>query len=129
MCKAKEEGLLNTNFITMDLETVNKGGILTPYLICWYDGYNHKSYWIGNYKNIDQLISKVLTDLCVKKNNNKTIYLHNLSHFDGIFMLKYIPLLQGENRYIKILYKDGKIILINVYYYDTDDKGKVCKRN
>jgi hypothetical protein len=34
------------------------------------------------------MIKKALNDLMIKKNDNYQVYIHNLSKFDGIFLLK-----------------------------------------
>lgn len=106
MKKVTLEGILNSSFITMDIETVNMDGKLTPYLICWYDGLDSKSYWITQFKSIDYLIEQMMSDLCVRKNKNKKIFLHNFSNFDGIFLLKALTKI-GE---CKIIQREGKLL-------------------
>jgi hypothetical protein len=90
------------NFITMDLETVlspskEKNSILTPYLLCWYDGKRDQkhSYFISpnkgpllksnrlasalkqsacKEKNIEEVIKKMMEDICIRKYKGYKIY-------------------------------------------------------
>ena len=104
---------LVSNFITMDMETKNDQGKLIPYLIC---GYNGKDY-ITSYanENLDQkaLFTSFINQLVtffIKGNNTITVYAHNLSGFDGIFLLKHLLTL-GK---VTPLIHNGKIITIKV---------------
>jgi len=116
--KVRKELKLRNKFITMDLETININGKLYPYLLCWYDGINTKSYYnninttdsivIINYK-IKNMINDMVNDLCIKKYHGYKIYLHNLSKFDGFFLVKYLAIVGIVD---PIIHK-GKIISIN----------------
>ncbi len=85
---------LLTNFITMDLETININNKLVPYLLCWFDGNlnKRKNYFIlppqelqdlnnlttetlDNY--ILDMINDAITDICIRKYKNYKVYLHN----------------------------------------------------
>ena len=81
-----------SNFVTMDLETITQDGKLTPYLVCAYNG---KDY-ITSYAN-ESLDQKVLFTSFIEqlltffgKSNNLLVYAHNLSGFDGIFLMKHL---------------------------------------
>ena len=81
-----------SNFVTMDLETITQDGKLTPYLVCAYNG---KDY-ITSYAN-ESLDQKVLFTSFIEqlltffgKSNNLMVYAHNLSGFDGIFLMKHL---------------------------------------
>jgi len=97
---------LNTNILTMDIETVNINGTLIPYLICWYDGHTVRSYWNQDFKNFDHLVSSMMGDLCIRKYRDHKIYLHNFSSFDGIFLLKALTKIGNCSPIIN----DGKLI-------------------
>lgn len=76
----------------MDIETINKDNKLVPYLISAYNG---KKY-INSYStsNLDQkvLFSNFISQLLTffDKSNKLLVYAHNLSGFDGIFLLKHL---------------------------------------
>ena len=87
---------LATDFITMDIETVDILSKKTPYLICGYNG----SDYITSYAklvngDIDQkslfnsFINQLLTFIS-KNGNTLHVYAHNLSSFDGIFLLNHL---------------------------------------
>jgi hypothetical protein len=82
---------ITNNFITMDIETIVKNNSITPYLICAFNG----SKYITSYANIlldqKELFSRFINELLIMNNTNKLIvYAHNLSGFDGIFLLKHL---------------------------------------
>jgi hypothetical protein len=107
----KKDIFLNENYITMDIETRTINNILIPYLLCWYDGINKKSYHINEYNNsFELLINVVMKDLTIKKYDNYKIYLHNFSNFDGIFLLKYLTNI--KNCIVDPIIHEGKLINI-----------------
>jgi hypothetical protein len=115
-------------FITIDFETIkvkNKDHFLNiPVLLGYHDFYNNVS---GNTILINErnnegfdrnlLIQHTLEQFLDPKYNGFKIYAHNLSLFDGIFILKI--LVELKNRMIiKIepLFRDRKLISIRVKY-------------
>ena len=78
-------------FITMDIETVKINNKVVPYLICGYNG----SEFITSYANssLDQgsmfsnFVNQLL-DRSFSQANNMKVYAHNLSGFDGVFLMK-----------------------------------------
>jgi len=104
--KINTEGLINNNFITMDIETISVNNSLSVYLICWYDGKLYKSYWAKDFKDLNQLVDIMMKDLCINKYKNHKIFLHNFSGFDGIFLLKALTKI-GE---CKVIQREGKIL-------------------
>ena len=109
---------LDSNFITMDIETVKVENKISPYLICAYNGEN----FITSYANeslvglvqqkdlFNNFINKLLTFF--NGRSNLTIYAHNLSGFDGIFLLKHI-LPYGK---VKPLIHNDRLISIKVLF-------------
>jgi small nuclear ribonucleoprotein (snRNP)-like protein len=80
---------LNTDFVTFDIESVDINKIKTPYLICAYNGTNYiESFGL----NQDELFIKFIDQLLTffKDKNTLTVYAHNLSNFDGIFLWSYL---------------------------------------
>ena len=110
---------LGPDIVTLDIETVNVNNKHIPYAVCAYNG----SSSIKTYANlieqngtqvIDQLdlFSRFIKQLCTFFNKNKvlTVYAHNLSGFDGIFLLRHLlPL--GK---VEPLIHNGRIISIRV---------------
>lgn len=93
----------------MDIETVDIDNKKTPYLICGFNGIDKiVSYNYNQTELFNNFINSLLTFF---KNNNKlTVYAHNLSSFDGIFLLKHL-LPMGS---VDPLLFNGKLISIKV---------------
>ena len=108
----KSSHILNTKFLTMDIETFVKDGIHVPYCICFYDGENEFSYYLNYYKNSEDMIINCIRDLMVKKYDNYKIYIHNLSGFDAIFLLKILANLG----YLKPVIHHDSLISIKFKY-------------
>jgi len=103
----KEDKMVN-DFLTFDIETIKVIGKLEPYLICAYNGQDYISSYGKDQKTlfksfIDQLLSKIKPGITY-------IYAHNLSGFDGIFIMKHLL----EYGKIEPLLFNGKLITIKV---------------
>ncbi len=82
--KLSIDNKLHTNFFTMDIETITKNNKLEPYLICSYNG----SDFLTSYGSDQNALFKVFFDqLLSKVKTSAKVYAHNLSGFDGIFLL------------------------------------------
>lgn len=112
--KAKAVRDLNYNIITMDIETIVCNNVITPYLLCWYDGNISKSYFITDYVNFDHLMKSVVKDIFIKKYDGYKIYFHNLSNFDGIFIYKILSNIYGMM--VNPLMNNDKMINIECDY-------------
>jgi hypothetical protein len=88
---------LDNKFLTLDIETpvissvhgeeiVN---IIKPILISIYDGLNHFNFYLPDFNSVDDMINSALNTLLNPKYDKYKIYVHNLSNFDGIFLMKY----------------------------------------
>lgn len=116
--KFMSKGLFHPNYsfkvITMDLETrLNSSNIMEPISISLYSpifaGF-YKTYFITDFNNsANAMIKACLLDLVKPEYNGYSIYLHNLSNFDGVFLLKVLAQ-SLETKNIKALIKDGKIL-------------------
>jgi hypothetical protein len=115
---AKDRKLTN-NFYTLDIETINQNGKLIPYLICAYDGTNYITSYTKDQKSLfssffDQLLSKI------KLGSSIQVYAHNLSGFDGIFMLRHLLSL-GK---VEPLIFNGKLMSIKIRLSNKLANGK-----
>lgn len=96
----------------MDIETrKDSNGVMTPYLLCFYDGKKSYSYYLEDFNgSVDDMMFRAISDLFKTKYNNKIIYLHNFSSFDGIFLIGYfhkihnvVPrILKMESKFIEV---------------------------
>jgi len=118
---------LDNKIITLDIETQVINNTIKPILISIYDGITHYSFYLPDYKNKLEMFNSALNILLYPKYNGYKIYVHNLSNFDGIFLMKYFINLKynNENVYIKPIIKDGKFINININF----DRYKISFRD
>lgn len=102
-------------FFTFDIETYLKDNKHHPYACGWYDGETLHSHYLTNYPNAEEMLATAIKEIIEKVNSGKdfkttqVVYVHNLSHFDGVYLLKVLNRL-GK---LKIVEKDGRIIYIN----------------
>lgn len=119
--KTTIDKLIKTYFVTMDIETVrDSSNNLKPYLIC---GYNGSEYIESFGKTQLELFSQFLNGLLKffsKNGTNLIVYAHNLSGFDGIFLMKH--LIKFGN--VEPLIFNGRIISIKVTLTVNGYKGK-----
>ena len=101
-----------SKLITIDIETINKDGVLKPYLYCMYDGVKRYSFFNNN---PDQLFNALLR----RKYKGYTVYAHNLSKFDIIFLFKKLADLKINHGYeVEPIIKDGDIISIKIFNHE-----------
>jgi hypothetical protein len=110
--KTKNVKTLTNNFITIDIETIINNGLLTPYLIAFYDGKILSSFYLSDFESVEQMMLSCLKSLLIRKYDGFKIYAHNLAKFDIIFLLKYLLKLAT----IKPIIHSGKIISLTVNY-------------
>jgi hypothetical protein len=87
---------------------------MSPYCICFYDGKISKSFYLSDYKDSQEMLTFAIASLLKRKYNGYKIYVHNLSNFDGIFILKILSSI--ENIKIFPIIKDNKMINIKLTY-------------
>jgi len=113
------------NFITIDLETRTINGEMSIVCLSIFDGINLYSFYLIDYKSVEEMIKIAFKLLIKRKYYNYHVYFHNFSYFDGVFLLKIlatlgkIKLIIRDNRIISIRFKfkeDNKAIL---YIYDS----------
>lgn len=129
------------DFFTLDIETMEHGGIQIPILIGFY--YNSKfEYFLINKELLDINVDLALKDLYTRlfdfinkvSNYNKptSIFVHNLGGFDGYFLYKGLTIYnQGSNNTMlgtldTIIDNHNKFILINyTIKSNRNDKDKI----
>src|SRR5258707_461741 len=128
--KTKKSKDLVNNFITIDIETYIVDGLMTPYLICFYDGKNFYYFYLSDYNSVEEMMLNCLKSILIRKYKGYSVYAHNLAKFDIIFLLKYLvkigninPIIHngkiisliinyGENGQYKIEFKDSLLLLL-----------------
>jgi len=120
--KTKVDKYLQEKFVTFDIETIRKDSELIPYLICAYNGSDYITSYATSNLNQTLLFKKFLDQLLTFFNNSRRliIYAHNLSNFDGIFLLKQL-IKYGE---VKPLYFNNRLMSIQVKLNIDGHEGK-----
>jgi hypothetical protein len=105
--------LLNSDFVTMDIETIKVNNKLTPYLICAYNGTDYISSYADKSLNQTLLFTSFINQLFTFFTNNSktiTVYAHNLSKFDGVFLFNQLL----EFGKVKPRYHNQKLISLKL---------------
>ena len=118
--KIKTDKKINRKFITMDLESRQINNVAKPYLLAFYDGIHRYSFYLHDYKNIESMIKAAFTQLLKSKYDQHKVYLHNLSYFDGVFMLKILDSL--PNSILSINRHEGRLINLQLTYKSANSK-------
>ena len=114
---------LNSDFVTMDMETIKVDNKLTPYLICAYNGTDYITSYANETLNQKALFASFINQLLTffsKGNNTLVVYAHNFGTFDGIFLFKHLI----EYGIVEPLYHNSKIISLKVHLNITGYKNK-----
>jgi hypothetical protein len=106
---SKEANWYSNKVITLDIETVTRNNVITPYAVGIYDGSTYQSFYLTDFKDVDHIMLKALRYLKQAKYNGYTVYAHNLSNFDSIFLLKYLVILSPNHKLNPIM-RSGKLI-------------------
>lgn len=115
----KKDKVQNHKIITLDIETYkDKDGGLIPYLVSWFDGKKHYSYYLTDFNSYKDMIIKALTDLKRRKYHNHKIYVHNLAGFDAFFIIKE---LNNIGLFTPIIH-EGKIISLKLNFTTETNK-------
>lgn len=123
LTKVNVSPFLVSNIITMDLETRNIDGTLTPYCVSIYDGKELKSFYLSDFDNSELMLKESILYLMKRKYTGHRVYLHNFSHFDGIFLLRILSSMSSDlapiirdSRIIDLKFKHGKY---TIYFRDS----------
>lgn len=120
--KLSIDNSINSNFITLDIETITVNSKVTPYLICAYNGKDYITSYADKSLNQKTLFTIFINQLLTffDKANTITVYAHNLSGFDGIFLMKHL-LSFGK---VDPLLFNGKLMSIKIKLTVKGHKGK-----
>jgi hypothetical protein len=110
--------LINEKFITLDIETQVINNVISPIMIDIFNGINHFNFFLPDYNNVDEMINCALNHLLNPIYHNYKIYVHNLSNFDGIFLLKKLVNMKYNNEPVNVkpTLKDSKMINIDIKF-------------
>nr|YP_010691070.1 DNA polymerase [Phellinus igniarius]WBU93171.1 DNA polymerase [Phellinus igniarius] len=87
---------------------------MSHYCLSFFDGKDSKSFFRTDFNSVDSLMNEVLKALLTRKNHQKTVYIHNSSEFDLIFILKNI--ISHKETKVEPIIKNGKFINLKVLY-------------
>jgi hypothetical protein len=99
---------LQNKILTLDIETYINQDVHVPYCIVVYDGEQTFYYYLKDFDNPEIMLVTAIENIMIKKYDNYKVYIHNMSGFDGIFLLKILANL-GE---CKPIIPNDKIIYI-----------------
>ena len=103
---------LTDDFLTMKIGTRKISNKWIPYCVSLFDGKNTKSFYISNYRSIDEMLKSAIQYLMRRKYRNYKIYFHNLSGYDGVYLLRVLSSISDHIR-------DGKILDIRVTFFQN----------
>src|ERR1700712_139109 len=116
---------LNTEFITFDIETISKNNKLIPYLICAYNGTDYITSFGNNVHDLFSNFIKELLTFIKKDNKTITVYAHNFSSFDGVFLLKHLL----PFGIVEPLLYNGKLITVKLKILIEEENSELIKYN
>jgi hypothetical protein len=111
----KERKLFN-KIITLDIETRVENNIHIPYCICYYDGKDKYSFYVTDFSYHYEMLHEAINSLFKPKYSGFNVYVHNLSNFDGIFLLNSIVDKLSEKIDIEPTLRNGKFINIKIKF-------------
>ncbi len=123
----------NINFGSFDLETFrDSDGLAKVYALGFFTSIDKlpKLYYLTDYPDLDKskLILKCIDDMLVSKYNNFIFYVHNLGHYDIVFLYNILLQTNLEKGYeyynIKTTMRDNTIIKLDIkikVYFKTEE--------
>jgi hypothetical protein len=109
--KIKKDKVEINNFLTLDIETFGSNELI-PYLIKFFDGKKSYYFFLSDYNSIELMMEACFKELFTRKYNKYQVYVHNLTKFDIIFLLKYLV----KHVSVKPLIHRGRIIQLATNY-------------
>ena len=108
--KMKTDYIQNCKFLTFDIESYFLDENQVPYACGYYNGKYIKLYYLTNYNSHQEMLQSAFKDI-LKYYSRHIVYVHNLRHYDSIFILN--CLLTDEFK-LKPVYKDGKLYSLKI---------------
>jgi len=118
--KTKRDLMIDLNIASYDIETyIDTDGRFIPFACGWYTNkpksksskesiVNMQLYYLSDFDNHDNMLLNSTMDLI--KQNPGTVYVHNLSRFDSIFLSKILY----ANFNVNPHFKDNKILSLSI---------------
>ena len=110
----KKDSGFKCNICTLDIETYIENNQHKLLCICFYDGKTVHNYYINDYKDSNSMLKSLFDLLLQSKYHDHSIYIHNGSSFDLVFLLKYLSNI--KNIKLTPTYKDGKFLNIKINF-------------
>ena len=107
----------DNNIGSIDIETYNnENNEAIPYAIGFKNNMKLNNYYINDFNNSDDMILNCISNMLVIENHNMKFYAHNMSEFDGIFILKALMNTADKHDFKFKIFSDndGKIISIDI---------------
>jgi hypothetical protein len=117
--KIKTNKQIYNKFLTLDIETRTINNIIKPYCISIFNGSKANSFYLSDFKNEDEMLLKAIKSLLRGGYNKYKVYVHNLSNFDGVFLLRILSSI--PNTMLDPIIKDGKMINLNFTWKSSAD--------
>ena len=111
---------ISNKFLTLDIETKNVNGVLTPVVIAIASKFNTWAFNINQFRTADHMISKALKSIMIPSNDNAIVYIHNMANFDIVFLMRAINNLKFKNLEIEPLIRFGLTMSINISWTVND---------
>lgn len=126
LTKVKRSSHISKKIITLDIETRTLQTLMSPYCISVFDGVIKKSFYLSGYSDPESMLKEAIFFLMRKKYHQFKVYIHNFSHFDGVFL---IGVLSSLSNNIKPIIKDGRIIDLAFAFGEQKTKYKLFFRD
>jgi len=119
---------ISNKFVTLDIETRTLNGKMKPYCVSIFDGFILQSFYLAAYTDLDSdsMLKDAIYFLMRKKYHQYKVYVHNFSHFDGVFLLGVLSSLSDN---IRPIIRDGRIINLSFTFGEGKTKYKLYFRD
>lgn len=114
--KIKTSKNIKTKIITMDIETLLQRNVQKPYSISIFDGEKSRSFYLSDYESPEIMLKMALSSILISKYKNYKVYIHNLSSFDSVFLLRILNSMENNITRSAMTRNNGRIINLNINY-------------
>lgn len=116
MFKVKSASDYEFRCCTLDLETFIDNKEHKVLCAVFYDSEESHKFYIGDFDTQESLINALFDTILQPKYNKSSIYIHNGSSFDLVFLLKTLSKRTLDGLDINPIIKDGKILNIKLTF-------------